>query len=110
MRKVKTILTILLAVLLVLAAGCAHRAEQPGSSVPGYYGQQQSVEGGSGQKGANLRSIGQQRVQEDVVLTLQFMQGPGVEGGGALDKLPGYSVELLAAPSRLKVSIPGAIC
>lgn len=110
MRKVKKILTILLAVLLVFAAGCARRAEQPGSSVPGYYGQQQSVEGGSGQKGANLRSIGQQRVQEDVVLTLQFMQGPGVEGGGALDKLPGYSVELLAAPSRLKVSIPGAIC
>ena len=77
MRKVKTILTILLAVLLVFAAGCARRAEQPGSSVPGYYGQQQSVEGGSSQKGANLREITQQRVQEEVVLTLRFIRGAG---------------------------------
>ncbi|MGN1248815.1 MAG: hypothetical protein ACI4XW_01970 [Candidatus Spyradocola sp.] len=106
----KKVLAILLALLLVCLAGCARRAEQPGSSVPGYYGQQQSVEGGSGQKGANLREIEQERVQEDVVLTLRFIKGAGAEGGGALEKLPGYSVELLTAPSRLKVVIPGAMC
>lgn len=111
MKKLRAIWILALVTALLCTAGCARRAEQPGSSVPGYYGQQQSVDGGSGaQKNANLFQIEQERRQEDVVLTLRFWQGPRAEGGAAMNKLPAYTVELLTAPSRVKVSIPGALC
>ena len=74
----KKIAIIALAAMLLLA-GCAKQQTKPDSTVPGYYGQGQEVDGGSGtQKDANLSDIAVERRQEDVVLTLTFR--PGFDG------------------------------
>lgn len=71
----KKIAIIALAAMLLLA-GCAKQQTKPDSTVPGYYGQGQEVDGGRGtQKDANLSDIAVERRQEDVVLTLTFRQG-----------------------------------
>ncbi len=104
----KKIAIIALAAMLLLA-GCAKQQTKPDSTVPGYYGQGQEVDGGSGtQKDANLSDIAVERRQEDVVLTLTFRQGStaGNPAAPLCEKLPGYKVELLTAPSRVVVKLP----
>lgn len=108
----KKIAIIALAAMLLLA-GCAKQQTKPDSTVPGYFGQGQEVDGGSGtQKDANLSDIAVERRQEDVVLTLTFRQGStaGNPAAPLCEKLPGYKVELLTAPSRVVVKLPISLC
>ncbi len=105
----KRVWIILLAALMLLGAGCARQEPDPASSVPGYYGQGQSLDGGSkSQKNFNLAQIAVQRRQEDVVLTLSFYEGATADNpGAALCKaLPAYRIEALTAPSRIVVHLP----
>lgn len=100
--KTKRILIAILALLLLFTAGCKKVDEKPDSSVPGYYAQDQTLQGGSEQKGASLASIDVARRQEDVLLTLYFSKD-----NEQLKNVPVYSVEALTAPSRLVVRLPG---
>lgn len=106
----KKIIAILLVLLLMLSTGCAAGEQQePASSVPGYYSQQQNLEGGSrGQRSANLYRIEASRKQEDIVLRLMFCEGSRIEAGtpDACETLPAYTVTALTAPSRIVVEVP----
>lgn len=96
-------------VLALMLSGCAQRNPDPDSTVPGYYGQGQTLEGGSGsQKNANLADVSVSRRQEDVLITLTFREGSIVENAAAplCEKLPSYTVEALTAPSRIAVHLP----
>lgn len=103
--KYRYIAAMMLALLLMLSAGCAKEAEVvPQSSVPGYFSGIQNIAGGSRSvKDASLVGAGVQREGEEVCIALRFATGEGVFSG---KKMPEYAVEPMNGPTRLKVVLP----
>ena len=91
---------IILAALLLFAAGCSAPAPTPSSSVPGYYGQGQTMTGGANLREAALSAVAVERQQEEVVLTMTFRQGEGES-----TRVPAYEVESITAPARIAVRV-----
>ena len=91
---------IILAALLLFAAGCSAPAPTPSSSVPGYYGQGQTMTGGANLREAALSAVAVERQQEEVVLTMTFRQGESESA-----RVPAYEVESITAPARIAVRV-----
>jgi len=91
---------IILAALLLFTAGCSAPAPTPSSSVPGYYGQGQTMTGGANLREAALSAVAVERQQEEVVLTMTFRQGEGESA-----RVPAYEVESITAPARIAVRV-----
>lgn len=111
--KYRRILCALLAALMLAMTGCTgQEALRPDSTVPGYYSGQTLSGGSRMARDANLISVDVARKQEDICLTLQFVQGSRVEdpNAPAMKKLPEYTVEPMTSPSRIKVTLPDALC
>lgn len=96
--------SVILAVLLLFAAGCSAPAPTPSSSVPGYYAQGQTLTGGANLRTAELASVAVERQQEEVVLTLSFQQD-----GEPTARVPAYTVESLTAPARIVVRVQAGL-
>lgn len=104
--KYRNILAALLAMLMLLTAGCAKQEEAaPDSTVPGYYSTQTLSGGSKSVKDANLTGVSVVRRQEEVCMELRF-----ASDSGTLSKFPEYTVEPMTAPSRLKITFPNVLC